>query len=77
MAWLWVMVNATVAFFKVQAGRNKAAFEALIECWAGILVSDGYGVYGQWVYARQSCLAHLIRRARGLDVSWTNMARTS
>jgi transposase len=66
LAWLWVMVNATVAFFKVQASRNKAAFEALIECWAGILVSDGYGVYGQWVYARQTCLAHLIRRARGL-----------
>jgi transposase len=45
LAWLWVMVNATVAFFKVQASRNTAAFEALIERWAGILVSDGYGVY--------------------------------
>ena len=32
----------------------------------GILVSDGYGVYCQWVHARQTCLAHLIRRARGL-----------
>jgi transposase len=66
LAWLWVMVNTTVALFKVQASRSKAAFEALIECWAGILVSDGYGVYCQWVQARQTCLAHLIRRARGL-----------
>ena len=41
LAWLWVMANATVAFFKVQASRNTAAFEALIERWAGILVSDG------------------------------------
>jgi len=67
LAWLWVMVNTTVALFKVQASRNKAAFEALIERWAGILVSDGYGVYCQWVHARQTCLAHLIRRARGLS----------
>jgi transposase len=66
LAWLWVMVNATVALFKVQASRNKAAFEALIERWAGILISDGYGVYQRWVHGRQTCLAHLIRRARSL-----------
>lgn len=45
LAWLWVKVNATVALFKVQASRSKAAFEALVERWAGIVVSDGYGVY--------------------------------
>jgi transposase len=66
LAWLWVMVNATVALFKVQSSRNKAAFETLVERWAGILVSDGYGVYQHWVHGRQTCLAHLIRRARGL-----------
>jgi transposase len=67
LMWLWVMVNPTVAFFLVHASRSKAAFEALVERWAGILVSDGYGVYCQWVHARQTCLAHLIRRARGLS----------
>jgi transposase len=41
LAWLWVMVNTTVAFFTVHASRSKAAFEALVERWAGILVSDG------------------------------------
>jgi transposase len=66
LAWLWVMVNTTVAFFKVQASRSKAALEDLVERWAGILVSDGYGVYCRWVHTRQTCLAHLIRRARGL-----------
>jgi transposase len=66
LAWLWVMVNTTVAYFKVHASRSTAAFEALMGRWAGILVSDGYGVYCQWVHARQTCLAHLIRRARGL-----------
>jgi transposase len=67
LAWLWVMVNPTVAVFTVQASRSQAAFEALIERWAGILVSEGDVVYQQWVYGRQTCLAHLIRRARGLS----------
>jgi transposase len=67
LAWLWVMVNATVAHFTVQASRSQAAFEALVERWAGILVSDGYAVYRQWMHGRQACLAHLIRRARGLS----------
>jgi transposase len=67
LTWLWVMVNPTVAFFHVQASRSQAAFKALIEHWSGILVSDGYGVYRQWLHRRQTCLAHLIRRARGLS----------
>jgi transposase len=66
LGWLWVMVNTTVALFTVQASRSHAAFEALVASWAGLLVSDGYTVYQQWVYGRQTCLAHLIRRARGL-----------
>jgi transposase len=67
LAWLWVMVNPTVAFFKVPTSRRKEAFAALVERWAGILVSDGYAVYCRWAYRRQTCLAHLIRRARGLS----------
>ena len=46
------MVNTTVILLKVQASRSQAAFEALIERWAGVLVSDGYVVYQQWVHAR-------------------------
>jgi transposase len=76
LAWLWVMVNTTVALFTVQASRSTEAFERLVERWAGILVSDGYGVYRTWLHGRQTCLAHLIRRARGLserhdpEISW-------
>jgi hypothetical protein len=39
----------------------------LVERWAGMLVSDGYGVYRTWLHGRLTCLAHLIRRARGLS----------
>jgi transposase len=67
LAWLWVMVNTTVALFTVQSSRSKEVFERLVERWTGILVSDGYGVYRKWLHGRQTCLAHLIRRARGLE----------
>jgi transposase len=50
----------------IHTRRSKEAFTALIDDWAGLLVSDGYGVYRSWVEARQTCLAHLIRTARGL-----------
>ena len=48
LAWLWVMGSATVAFFMIHSNRSRKAFEALIEDWKGILVSDGYGVYVKW-----------------------------
>jgi len=66
LQWLWVMASETVAFYMIHPRRSKEAFAALIDDWAGILVSDGYGVYQHWVQARQTCLAHLIRTARSL-----------
>jgi transposase len=66
LQWLWVMVSDRVAFYMIHPRRSKEAFAALIEDWAGLLVSDGYGVYQHWVEARQTCVAHLIRTARGL-----------
>ena len=60
LQWLWVMASDTVAFYMIHPHRSKEAFAALIDDWAGILVSDDYGVYQNWVQARQTCLAHLI-----------------
>jgi len=53
----------------VHGKRSKEAFKQLIGQWEGILVSDGYGVYKKWVNSRQTCLSHLIRRAKGLAES--------
>jgi transposase len=64
--WLWVMVSDTVSLYMVHPKRSTAAFEALIEDWAGMLVSDGYGVYQQWVAQRHTCVAHLMRAARSV-----------
>jgi len=60
------MTQPKAAFLMVHPHRSKKAFEALIENWRGILVSDNYGVYRDWVNRRQLCLAHLIRKAAGL-----------
>ena len=65
--WLWVMANSVVAFFMIHSNRSQAAFDELIGAWEGILVSDGYRIYQKWVEKRQTCLAHLIRRAKGLS----------
>jgi transposase len=64
--WLWVMANPLVAYFQIHPHRSKAAFAQLIGDWRGILVSDGYSVYQSWQGLRQSCLAHLVRTAKGL-----------
>ena len=64
--WLWAMVNERVAFYRIDPHRSKEAFEKLVQDWNGILVSDGYGLYQKWV-CRQTCLAHLIRKADALS----------
>jgi transposase len=66
LQWLWVMASDTVAFYMIHPHRSKEAFAALSDDWEGLLGSDGYGVYQRWGQARQTCLAHLIRTARGL-----------
>src|SRR5215831_3898224 len=48
LQWLWVMASDTVAFYMIHPHRSKEAFAALIDDWAGLLVSDGYGVYQRW-----------------------------
>jgi transposase len=67
--WLWVMANSLVAYFQISPTRSKAALAQLIADWRGILVSDGYLVYQYWPGLRQSCLAHLLRTAKGLAES--------
>jgi transposase len=60
------MVRDTVAFYMLHPHRSQEALAALIDDWEGLLVSAGYGVYQSWVQTRQTCLAHLLRTARGL-----------
>jgi len=65
LPWLWTLRTKTVSLSLMHPPRSKEAFAALIEDWQGILVGDGDGVSQGWVQHRQTCLAHLIRTARG------------
>ena len=63
--WLWALVSSALCFFMILDTRSAGAFAELVGDWAGILVSDGFAVYLKWAgEARQSCLAHLLRKAR-------------
>ena len=66
LKWLWTMVNETVSFFMIHQNRSKQAFDELVADWKGILISDNYRVYVNWINKRQTCLAHFIRKAKGL-----------
>jgi transposase len=65
--WLWTLRTNTVSLSLRHPNRSHEAFAAVIEDWQGIVVSDGDGVSQGWVQHRQTCLAPLIRTARGLS----------
>ena len=69
LQWLWVMATVSVAFYIVHPRRSREAFNDLVQHWQGILVSDNFKVYQNWVNQNQQCLAHFIRKARGLSES--------
>ena len=66
LAWLWAMVNRSVAYYKIHVNRSGEAFRALIGDWAGTLVADDYVVYRDWPHDKQSCIPHLQRHATGV-----------
>lgn len=64
---LWVMTSTLTTVYMIHRQRSAEAFQNFIGDWSGYLISDDYGVYTSWPQAyRQTCLAHLIRRARRL-----------
>jgi transposase len=60
-SWLWVMVTASLAVFKVQARRSAAMARELLGAFKGVLLSDRFGAYGFYKKRRQWCWAHLLR----------------
>jgi len=67
--WLWVFTCATASLFVVGQRTREVVVRVLGEQFAHWLMSDGYGVYRQYDW-RLRCLAHLIRKARGLEQSF-------
>lgn len=67
LRWLWVLITPRVTLFLI-GRRSWDVIADVLEGFAGWLMSDGYQVYRKYA-KRLRCLAHLIRKARGLSES--------
>jgi transposase len=66
LLWLWVFTCATATLFIVGRRTRAIVREVLGETFRNWLMSDGYHVYRDFDQ-RLRCLAHLIRKAHGLE----------
>jgi transposase len=73
LKWLWVLRTATVTLYMI-GKRSWDVIADVMEKFAGWLMSDGYLQYRKYG-KRLRCLAHIIRKARGLSESYTPEAR--
>jgi hypothetical protein len=73
LLWLWVLITPSVTLFLI-GRRSWDVIADVLEGFAGWLMSDGYQVYRKYG-KRLRCLAHLIRKARGLSESLNQEAQ--
>lgn len=71
-AWLWVLRTATVTLYLI-GRRSWDVIADVMEHFGGWLMSDGYGQYRHYG-KRLRCLAHIIRKSRGLAESYNAQA---
>jgi transposase len=61
--WLWCLTTPLAVYMLTHYSRGKAAAMALLGSFSGVLVTDHYAGYNDYLRAlRQLCWAHLIRR---------------
>ena len=70
--WLWVFATPDTTVYAIQPGRGFAEAATVLGAdFAGILVRDGWAPYRRFTAAtHQTCLAHLLRRARTLRLDY-------
>lgn len=73
LRWLWVVISPRVTLFLI-GRRSWDVIADVLEGFAGWLMSDGYQTYRRYA-KRLRCLAHLIRKARGLSESLNQEAQ--
>jgi hypothetical protein len=74
LLWLWVFTCATATFFIVGKRSRELLWRVLGESYDNWLMSDGYWAYRDYL-KRLRCLAHITRKARGLEQSLDRDAR--
>jgi transposase len=61
-AWLWVFADARTTLYRIRSSRgHDVVVEVLGEDFGGVLVSDCFLAYDPLGFAKQKCLAHLLR----------------
>jgi transposase len=67
-AWLWAVTTLTATVYLIERGRGfPEAAKILGEAFSGVIGADGWASYRLFTNAeRQLCLAHLLRRCKGL-----------
>ena len=59
---LWVMTNRAGTCYSIVPSRTKAAAEALLGGYQGVLVSDCLNIYDDLTPVQQKCYAHHLRK---------------
>lgn len=67
--WLWLFNAVTTLVYFIGPRSAEMFVNALGGAFHGHMVSDGYAVYRIYEGMRVRCLAHLLRKARGLSQS--------
>ena len=68
LQWLWVFVTDAATFYVIRPSRGHIVPRDVLGAdYAGRMTHDGWSPYDAFEHAvHQQCLAHLLRRARGL-----------
>lgn len=68
LKWLWVFVAEPVTYYGIHASRGRDVLEAVLGIdYPGRMTHDGWAPYdGLQQAGHQQCIAHLLRRAKGL-----------
>ncbi len=72
--WLWVFTCTTATLFVVGRRTREVVEQVLGEHFTHWLMSDGYGAY-RHLEQRLRCLAHIIRKAKGLEERFDRQAQ--
>jgi len=74
LLWLWVFTCATATLFIVGRRSREVVRQVLGDAFRAWLMSDGFWAYRE-LDQRLRCLAHLIRKAHGLEDSFERPAQ--
>jgi hypothetical protein len=69
-AWLWVFASKDITIYAIRFSRgHEVPAEMLGDDFSGVLIVDGLSSYDVLECVKGRCVAHILRRARGLTES--------